>query len=132
MVASFIGQKRSSLQNELVFSPKVCDDQKKKGLCLPISGFSVSKEKKQKQMVSHQNGDTRGGPPPHPTPTPYPLATPLLLIFHSTTSSQKKFPILKFFDYVIACSLWFGSSPQSKILAKPTLLHFNHIAVSTF
>ena len=34
---------------------------KNKGLCLPISGFSVSKEKK-KQMMSLQNGDTRGGP----------------------------------------------------------------------
>ena len=52
-------KKRSSVQNELVFSPKVCDDQKR-GLCLPISGFSVSK----KQMVSPQNGDNRGGPPP--------------------------------------------------------------------
>ena len=77
MVAPLIGQKigedqkkkkqRSSLQNELVFNPKVCDDQKK-GLCLLIRGFSVSK----KQMVSPQNGDTRGGPPP-------PLATPLAL-----------------------------------------------------
>ena len=37
-------KKRSLLQNELVFSPKVCDDQKK-ALCLPISGFLVSKEK---------------------------------------------------------------------------------------
>ena len=71
-------KKRSSLQNELVFSRKVCDDQKtnKKGLCLPISGFSVSKEKKT-QMVSPQNGDTGGGPPPPPPPPP-PLATPLL------------------------------------------------------
>ena len=41
-------KKRSSLQNELVFSPKVCDDQKK--------------------MVSPQNGDTRGGQPPLATP----------------------------------------------------------------
>ena len=31
----------------------------KKGLCLQISGFSVSKEKKT-QIVSPQNGDTRG------------------------------------------------------------------------
>ena len=55
MVAPFIGQKigedqkkkkGSSLQNELVFNPQVCDDPPKKGLCLPISGFSVSKEKK--------------------------------------------------------------------------------------
>ena len=68
-MAPFIGQnigedqkKKSSLQNDLVFSPKACDDQKK-GLCLPISGFSVSKEKKT-QMVSPQNGDTR---PPLPS-----------------------------------------------------------------
>ena len=39
-------KKRSSLQNELVFSPKVCDDQKEKGFCLPISGLSVSKKTK--------------------------------------------------------------------------------------
>ena len=44
--------KRSSLQNKLVFSPKVCDDQKKKSL----SEFSVSKAKN-KQMVSPQNSD---------------------------------------------------------------------------
>ena len=50
---------------------------KKKGLCLPISGFSTLKEKN-KQMVSPQNGDTRGGPPPPPPPPP--LATPLVII----------------------------------------------------
>ena len=50
-------------KNELVFSPKVCDDQKK-GLCRPIRGFSVSKEKNNKWC--------------HPKlVTPAPLATPL-------------------------------------------------------
>ena len=59
-------KKRSLLQNELVFGTQVCDD-KKKPLRLPISRFSVSKEKNT-QMVSPQNSDTRGGPPPLATP----------------------------------------------------------------
>ena len=75
MVAPFIGQnigedqkkKRSSLQNEFVFSPKVCD-LKKKGLCLPISGFSVSKEKKNKWC--HPKMVTPGAGRPHPPPPP--------------------------------------------------------------
>ena len=82
-------KKRSSLQNELVFSPKVMDDRKKKGekgLCLQISGFSVSKEKKE-QMVSPQNGDTRGAPPPL-------LATPLNA--HSKGSENPDKNILEF------------------------------------
>ena len=40
-------KERSSLQKELVFNPKVCDDFKK-NICLSISGFSVSKEKNNK------------------------------------------------------------------------------------
>ena len=63
-------KKRSSLQNELVFSPKVCDDEKKKkkkGLCLSISGFSVSKAKKPKWCN------------PGPGRRPPSLATPLSL-----------------------------------------------------
>ena len=51
-------KKRSSLQNEFVFSSQVCNDPPKKGLRLPISGFSVSKKQ------TKTNGDTRGGPPP--------------------------------------------------------------------
>ena len=61
-------KKRSSLQNELVFSPKVCDDQKKKKKVFAYQsvqsvGFWSQKNKK-RQMVSPQNGYTRGGPPP--------------------------------------------------------------------
>ena len=70
-------QKRSSLQNQLVFSPKACDQ--KKGLCLPISGFLVSKEKKQ-QMVSPQNGDTRGGLPPSLPTSDATGKTPVVLV----------------------------------------------------
>ena len=38
----------------------------KKKVFASISGFSVSKGKTNKQMVSPQNGDTRGRPPPPP------------------------------------------------------------------
>ena len=51
MVAPFIGQ-------------NIGEDQKKKALCQLISEFSVSKQKKNDQMVSSQNGDTQGGPLP--------------------------------------------------------------------
>ena len=68
-------KKNSSLQNKWVFGPKVCEDQKK-GLRLKISGFFVQmrmgttkQSEKSKvfttnhhNMVSPQNGDTRGGP----------------------------------------------------------------------
>ena len=47
----------------LVFSPKVCE--KKRSLPQSV-GFRSLKEKKNKQMVSPQNGDTWGGPPPLP------------------------------------------------------------------
>ena len=50
MVALFIGQ--------------TIDESQKKSFCLPISGFSISKQKKNDQMVSPQNGDTQGGPLP--------------------------------------------------------------------
>ena len=56
--------RKSSLQNELIFSPKVCDDQKKKSLPTNQWVFGL-KRKKKTQKVSSQNGDTRGGPP-HP------------------------------------------------------------------
>ena len=82
VVAPFIGQnigedqnknkKRSSLQNELVFSPKVCDDQKTQNKVFAYQSVGFRSQKKKTQMVSPQNGDTRGRPPPPP-----PLATPL-------------------------------------------------------
>ena len=55
-------KKRSSLQNELVFSPKVCDDQKKS--FLPTNQWVFGIKRKKKQTVSPQNGDNRGAPPP--------------------------------------------------------------------
>ena len=68
MVAPFISQKigedqkkkkkRFSLQNELVFSPKVCDDPQKMVFSYQSGGFR-SQKKKKIQMVSPQNGDTR-------------------------------------------------------------------------
>ena len=65
-------KKRSSLQNELVFSSKVCDDQKKKVFAYQSVGFRS--QKKKQPTVSPQNGDTRGGPP---------LATPLIPKTHN-------------------------------------------------
>ena len=71
-MAPFIGQKKGEDQKKGLprktrwFSvPKYVMTQKKKGLRITISGFSVSKKK---QIVSPQNGDTRGGPPPLATP----------------------------------------------------------------
>ena len=64
MVSPFIGQNIAEDQKkkeekvftakQVGFSPKVCDDQKKKrkGLCLPISRFLVSKEKKTTNVVT--------------------------------------------------------------------------------
>ena len=78
VVAPFIGQNKDEDQTKKSLRCKtswfsvrkyMMTKKKQTGLCLPISGFSVSKEKK-KQMVSPQNGDTRGKPP-------LPLATPL-------------------------------------------------------
>ena len=73
-----------------LYEPKVGEDHKKKGLRCKTSWFSVRKHvmtkkkrslptnqwvfslkrKKNKQMVSPQNGDIRGGPPPAPLATP--------------------------------------------------------------
>ena len=50
---------------------------KKKVFAYQSLGFRVSKEK-QKQMVSPQNGDTRGGPPPPPLATPLGMAPPFV------------------------------------------------------
>ena len=77
VAAPFIGQnigedqkkKRTLLQNELVFSPKAAYvmTKKKKGLCLPISGFSVSKEKnKNKSKWCHPKMVTPGAGRPSP------------------------------------------------------------------
>ena len=56
------------MQNELVFSSKVCDDQKKKkkkkGLCLPSSGFSVSKEKNKNKWCHPKMVTPGAGRPP--------------------------------------------------------------------
>ena len=79
-MAPFIGQnigedqKKGLRCNELVFSSKVCDDQKrkkkeKKVFAYQSVGFWA--QKKKTQMVSPQNDDTRAAPPS-------PLATPLV------------------------------------------------------
>ena len=86
-----------------------------------------SQKKKNKNKWCHSKMVTPGASRPPISPSD---ATASDLPFYNIFA--KTVPILKFSDYVIACSLWFGSSSQSKILAKPTLLHFNHIAVSTF
>ena len=52
------------MQNALVFSPQVCNDQKK-GLRLPISGFSVSKQKIETKWC-HPKMVTPGAAPPPP------------------------------------------------------------------
>ena len=91
MVAPFFGpkiganqkkkRKRSSLQNEWVFSPKVCEDQKKRSSPNNLWVFGLNEDGNQtKRKVFATNrwsygftsyGDTRGGPPA------YPLAMPL-------------------------------------------------------
>ena len=52
------------MQNEWAFRPKVSEDQEKKRSS-PNNKW-VFGLKKTRQMVSRQNGDTRGGPPPLP------------------------------------------------------------------
>ena len=84
-----------------IFDQKIGEDQKK-GLPCKTSWFSVRKyvitkekrssstnqwvfglkSKKNKQMVSPRNGDTRGGPPPPP------LATPLHFIHPSCLGQE--------------------------------------------
>ena len=69
VVAPFIGRKigedqrkkKFSMQYELAFGPKVCDDKKKKVFDYQSVGFRSQKKTKKKQ-----NGDTRGGPPTPP------------------------------------------------------------------
>ena len=61
-------KKKSLLQNELVFSLKVCDDKKKKKKIFAYQSVGFRSQKKKKQMVSPQNGNTRSGPPPLATP----------------------------------------------------------------
>ena len=77
-------KKWSSLQNKWVFGPEVCENLKKKGLRLKISGFllqmrmGTTKQSEKVRylpqiggvmishhnMVSPQNGDTGAGRPP--------------------------------------------------------------------
>ena len=75
-MAPFIGQntdedqkKRSSLQEELVFSPKVRDDQKKKRkekkvFAYQTVGFRSQKKKKTKNKWCHPKMVTPGAGPP--------------------------------------------------------------------
>ena len=63
-------KKGSSLQNELVFNPKVCDDQKQnKKKVFAYQSLGFQSQKKKKQTVSPQNGDTpgRAAPPSNAT-----------------------------------------------------------------
>ena len=76
MVAPFIGQKTGEHQKEKVFAAKRVSFQsesmwwpKKKVFAYQSVGFRS--QKKKKQMVSPQNGDTRGGPPPFRNATGY-------------------------------------------------------------
>ena len=82
-MAPFIGQnegedhkkKRSSLQNELVFSPKVCDDQKKKEkrvFAYQSDGFRPEEKKIPKWC--HPKMVTPGRPPPPPSDATVPHA----------------------------------------------------------
>ena len=43
-------------------------EEKKKVFAYQSVGFRSQKKKTNKQMVSPQNGDTQGGPPPFPPP----------------------------------------------------------------
>ena len=61
-------KKRSSLQNKLVFSPKVSDDQKKRSL--PTNQWVFSLKRKKQTIWSHPKMVTPGAGRP-------PLATPL-------------------------------------------------------
>ena len=66
-------KKKSSLQTELVFSPKVCDDKKKKRF-LRTNQWVFGLKKKQKNKWCHPKRVTPGAGRP---PSPPSLATPL-------------------------------------------------------